>query len=56
VPLSGNRIGVLLAEHCLAGLGDGIELAGTDARSSLVSIVSTPMVAASLRRTAHAAR
>jgi len=44
VPLSGNRIGVLLAEHCLAGIEDG---AGLDGAIPLIvsSIVSTPMVA-----------
>jgi phosphomannomutase len=44
VPLSGNRIGVLLADHCLSGIGHGVELDG--ARPLIVSsIVSTPMVA-----------
>lgn len=44
VPLSGNRIGVLLAEHCLSGIGRGVDLAG--AQPLIVSsIVSTPMVA-----------
>lgn len=54
VPLSGNRIGVLLADHCLRGVGDGIELA--PGRRALVasSIVSTPMVAAVAA--AHGAR
>ena len=53
VPLSGNRIGVLLAEHCLSGIGQGIEL--DDARPLIVSsIVSTPMVAAVAA--AHGAR
>ena len=53
VPLSGNRIGVLLAEHCLAGIGRGIDLAG--AQPLIVSsIVSTPMVAAVAQ--AHGAR
>ena len=53
VPLSGNRIGVLLAEHCLAGIGRGIDLAG--AQPLVVSsIVSTPMVAAVAQ--AHGAR
>jgi phosphomannomutase len=45
VALSGNRIGVLLAEHCLSGIGAGIELG--DATPLIVSsIVSTPMVSA----------
>ena len=45
VPLSGNRIGVLLAEHCLAGRADDVRAAGE--RPLIVSsIVSTPMVAA----------
>jgi phosphomannomutase len=45
MPLTGNRIGVLLAAHCLAGIGEGIDLGG--ARPLIVSsIVSTPMVAA----------
>jgi phosphomannomutase len=53
VPLSGNRIGVLLAEHCLSGIGQGVELGG--ARPLIVSsIVSTPMVAAVAA--AHGAR
>jgi phosphomannomutase len=53
VPLSGNRIGVLLAEHCLSGIGQGVELDG--ARPLIVSsIVSTPMVAAVAA--AHGAR
>jgi phosphomannomutase len=53
VPLSGNRIGVLLAEHCLSGVGRGIELGG--ARPLIVSsIVSTPMVASIAA--AHGAR
>ena len=53
VPLSGNRIGVLLAEHCLSGVGDGIELRG--AQPLIVSsIVSTPMAAAVAA--AHGAR
>ncbi len=44
VPLSGNRIGVLLAEHCLAGIGAGVDTGG--AMPLIVSsIVSTPMVA-----------
>ena len=44
VPLSGNRIGVLLAHHCLSGIGDGVDVDG--ARPLIVSsIVSTPMVA-----------
>jgi phosphomannomutase len=53
VPLSGNRIGVLLAEHCLSGIGRGVELEG--ATPLIVSsIVSTPMVAAVAA--AHGAR
>jgi phosphomannomutase len=45
VALSGNRIGVLLAEHCLSGLGSGVDVG--DATPLVVSsIVSTPMVAA----------
>jgi phosphomannomutase len=53
VPLSGNRIGVLLAEHCLSGIGHGVELEG--ATPLIVSsIVSTPMVAAVAA--AHGAR
>jgi phosphomannomutase len=45
VPLSGNRIGVLLAEHCLSGLGTGLDIG--DATPLIVSsIVSTPMVSA----------
>jgi phosphomannomutase len=44
VPLSGNRIGVLLAEHCLSGVGDGIDI-GDAVPSVISSIVSTPMVA-----------
>jgi len=44
VPLSGNRIGVLLAEHCLAGIGHGIDTAGA-VPLIVSSIVSTPMVA-----------
>jgi len=44
VPLSGNRIGVLLAEHCLAGVGDGIDVGGA-VPLVVSSIVSTPMVA-----------
>ena len=48
VPLSGNRIGVLLADHCLSGIGRGIDLGG--ARPLIVSsIVSTPMVASVAR-------
>jgi phosphomannomutase len=44
VPLSGNRIGVLLAEHCLAGIGRGVDVG--DATPLIASsIVSTPMVA-----------
>ena len=44
VPLSGNRIGVLLAEHCLAGRA--ADVAATGAIPLVVSsIVSTPMVA-----------
>jgi phosphomannomutase len=51
--LTGNRIGVLLAEHCLAGRADAVRAAG---RTPLVvsSIVSTPMVAAVAA--AHGAR
>jgi len=43
LPLSGNRIGVLLASYCLEGVGAGID---TDGARPLVasSIVSTPMV------------
>jgi phosphomannomutase len=44
VPLSGNRIGVLLAEHCLAGIGHGIDVGGA-VPLVVSSIVSTPMVA-----------
>jgi phosphomannomutase len=45
VPLSGNRIGVLLAEHCLSGLDTGLDIG--DATPLIVSsIVSTPMVSA----------
>jgi phosphomannomutase len=44
VPLSGNRIGVLLAEHCLAGIGNGVEV-GAATPLIVSSIVSTPMVA-----------
>jgi phosphomannomutase len=53
VVLSGNRIGVLLAEHCLTGRADAVRAAG---RRPLVvsSIVSTPMVAAIAA--AHGAR
>ena len=53
VPLSGNRIGVLLAEHCLAGIGSGVDTRGA---TPLVvsSIVSTPMVASVAE--AHGAR
>jgi len=53
VALSGNRIGVLLAEHCLAGRAEAVRAAG---RRPLVvsSIVSTPMVAAVAA--AHGAR
>jgi phosphomannomutase len=53
VPLSGNRIGVLLAEHCLSGVGHGIELSGA-APLVVSSIVSTPMVASIAA--AHGAR
>jgi phosphomannomutase len=53
VALSGNRIGVLLAEHCLSGIGDGIELGGAVPLIAS-SIVSTPMVAAVAA--AHGAR
>jgi phosphomannomutase len=53
VPLSGNRIGVLLAEHCLSGIGRGVDLGG--ATPLIVSsIVSTPMVASVAQ--AHGAR
>ena len=53
LPLSGNRIGVLLAEHCLAGRADAVRAAGE--RPLVVSsIVSTPMVAAVAA--AHGAR
>ena len=45
VALSGNRIGVLLAEHCLSGIGAGIEL-GDTTPLIVSSIVSTPMVSA----------
>lgn len=41
VPLSGNRIGVLLAEHCLAGRSDDV---GGAVPLVVSSIVSTPMV------------
>ncbi len=53
VVLSGNRIGVLLAEHCLAGRADSVRAGG---RTPLVvsSIVSTPMVASVAA--AHGAR
>jgi len=44
VPLSGNRIGVLLADHCLSGFGDGIDVSGA-VPLVVSSIVSTPMVA-----------
>jgi len=44
VPLSGNRIGVLLADHCLAGLGSGVDTGGA-VPMIVSSIVSTPMVA-----------
>jgi phosphomannomutase len=57
VPLSGNRIGVLLAEHCLAGLPSVPEVAAADAPATplvISSIVSTPMLAAVAA--AHGAR
>lgn len=54
VPLSGNRIGVLLAAHCLRGVGAGIELAPGRRALVVSSIVSTPMVAAVAA--AHGAR
>lgn len=44
LPLSGNRIGVLLAEHCLAGRAADVDEAGL-APLVVSSIVSTPMVA-----------
>ena len=44
VPLSGNRIGVLLADHCLSGVGAGIDTGGAVPLIAS-SIVSTPMVA-----------
>lgn len=52
LPLSGNRIGVLLADHCLAGAGR----TGDPGTTPLIvsSIVSTPMVAAVAA--AHGAR
>jgi len=53
VPLSGNRIGVLLAEHCLSGVGRGVDLQGL-IPLIVSSIVSTPMVAAVAA--AHGAR
>jgi phosphomannomutase len=53
VPLSGNRIGVLLAEHCLSGIGRGVDLGGADPLV-VSSIVSTPMVASVAH--AHGAR
>jgi len=53
VPLSGNRIGVLLAEHCLAGIGRGVDVGGATPLIAS-SIVSTPMVAAVAA--AHGAR
>jgi phosphomannomutase len=49
VPLSGNRIGVLLAEHCLAGLATVPEVAAAPTLAPplvISSIVSTPMLAA----------
>ena len=51
--LSGNRIGVLLAEHCLAGRADAVRAAGRTPLE-VASIVSTPMVAAIAA--AHGAR
>ncbi len=51
--LSGNRIGVLLAEHCLAGRADEVRAAGRTPLE-VSSIVSTPMVAAVAA--AHGAR
>jgi len=53
VPLSGNRIGVLLAEHCLSGIGNGVDLGGA-VPLIVSSIVSTPMVASVAA--AHGAR
>jgi phosphomannomutase len=53
VPLSGNRIGVLLAEHCLSGIGRGIDTGGA-IPLIVSSIVSTPMVTAVAA--AHGAR
>jgi phosphomannomutase len=44
VPLSGNRIGVLLAEYCLSGVGAGVDTGGA-VPMVVSSIVSTPMVA-----------
>jgi len=51
--LSGNRIGVLLAEHCLAGRADAVRAEGRTPLE-VSSIVSTPMVAAVAA--AHGAR
>ena len=51
--LSGNRIGVLLAEHCLAGRADAVRASGRTPLE-VSSIVSTPMVAAVAA--AHGAR
>ncbi len=53
VPLSGNRIGVLLAQHCLAGIGRGVDVGGAIPLIAS-SIVSTPMVSAVAA--AHGAR
>lgn len=53
LPLSGNRIGVLLAEHCLAGRRPDVD-AATSTPLIVSSIVSTPMVAAVAA--AHGAR
>jgi len=57
VPLSGNRIGVLLAEHCLAGLPTVPEVVAAPMPATplvISSIVSTPMLASVAA--AHAAR
>jgi phosphomannomutase len=43
--LSGNRIGALLAEHCLAGVGRGVVVPAGMTPLIVSSIVSTPMVA-----------
>ena len=53
VALSGNRIGVLLAQHCLAGIGRGVDVGGAIPLIAS-SIVSTPMVSAVAA--AHGAR